>query len=208
MYRIRFRVRYRQGAIRRGVLVFSVLAAGLLATLTLTRAFASVPDSPSSLAVTTGMRQFYLSLYAATGAGAGTMCAEGYHFASLWEIADPTNLTYNTSLGITSSDSGAGPPSELIVRPSITPITASGWVRTGYIAEDANVAGQANCEAWSSDSSADSGTVVHLDSDWAGGVQDIGVWNAEARTCNTSVRVWCVQDHVPVRMFLPIVIRN
>jgi hypothetical protein len=208
MVAIRLRVRYDHRATPRRVLVLVVLAVGLLATLTLNRAHATVPTSPSSPSSTPGMRQFYLSMTAVNGNQAATACAEGYHFASMWEITDPSNLKYNRRLGQTSPDSGAGPPSQLVEDGSSIP--AQGWVRTGYESSTEAVAGQGNCGTWRSDSRAHSGTVVHLSSDWAGGAQDVGVWNAAARACDRSVRVWCVQDQVPggFSVFLPLVVRN
>ena len=152
------------------------------------------------------MRQFYLSTTAVNGDQAATACAEGYHFASMWEIADPSNLKYNTSLGSTSPDSGAGPPSQLVG--SGYSIPAQGWVRTGFESSTAAVAGRGNCDAWSSAKRLTSGTVASLTSDWSGGTQDVGVWNTDVRTCGNSVRVWCVQDHVAFRVFLPLVVRN
>lgn len=44
-----------------------------------------------------------------------------------------------------------------------------------------------------------------LVSDWTGGTQDVGTWNAEVMTCDTEVWVWCVQDHSVHRLFLPVV---
>jgi hypothetical protein len=208
MYKIRLRVRYRHGAIPRGVLALSVLAAGLLVTLSLSRAFATVPSSPASPSAAAAMRQFYLSRTLATGMEAGTICAEGYHFASLWEIVDPSNLRYNPSLGMTSSDSGAGPPSVIVVRPLPIPIPARGWVRTGYTSSTSTTPGRGNCDVWSSEDGAHSGTVVHLVSEWDIGGQDIGVWNVDVAACDNDVRVWCMQDRAPVRLFLPVVIRS
>jgi len=206
MLAIRLRVRYAHGAIPRGILALVLLAVGLLATLTFKRAHATVPSSPTSPGSTSGLRQFYLSTAAVSGDQAATTCAEGYHFASMWEIADPSNLKYNTSLGSTSPDSGAGPPSQL-VGPGYS-IPAQGWVRTGYESSTEAVAGRGNCDAWSTRERTRSGTVAHLTSDWAGGAQDVGVWNADVRFCSNFVRVWCVQDHGPVRVFLPLVVRN
>jgi hypothetical protein len=51
------------------------------------------------------------------------------------------------------------------------------------------------------------GTVANLPSDWTGGTQDVGVWNAEVRTCDTEQRVWCVQDDSVLRVFVPLVLR-
>jgi hypothetical protein len=206
MFKIRLRVRYHRRAVPRGASAPLLLAVGLLATLTLGRVHATVPSSPTSPGSTSGVRQFYLSTTAVNGDQATTACAEGYHLASMWEIADPSNLKYDTSLGSTSPDSGAGPPSQLVEDGSSIP--AQGWVRTGYQSSTEAVAGWGNCEAWSTRERLTSGTVVSLTSDWSSGAQDIGVWNTDVRFCSNSVRVWCVQDHVAFRVFLPLVVRN
>jgi plastocyanin len=89
---------------------------------------ASGPQAPldhardKPLASSAGMRQYYLTQTfhrgaEADGAGVG---ADGYHFASLWEIMDPSSLKYDTTLGKTSDDSDQGPPTYQSV----------GWVRT------------------------------------------------------------------------------
>jgi hypothetical protein len=70
-----------------------------------------------------------------------------------------------------------------------------------------DTAGQANCISWQSDYEFYWGTVANLPSNWTGGEQDIGVWNAEVRTCDTFVRVWCVQDDSVWRVYLPVILR-
>jgi len=81
-------------------------------------------------------------------------CAPGFHFASLWEIFDTSNLKYATSLGLTQDDSGSGPP------------TILGWVRTGFSKETSAMAGQANCNAWTSNASSANGTIAELGPGW------------------------------------------
>ena len=206
MFGIRFRIRYHHRPIPRGALTLVLLPVVLLATMTLNRAQATAPSSASSASATFGVRQFYLTPATHNGAQASTVCAEGYHFASIWEIADPSALEYNTALGATSADSGAGPPTKL---PGfMVSITARGWVRTGYAASTSGTAGWGNCDAWSSDDDAHSGTVANLPDDWSGGTQDVGVWNAEVKACDTNQRVWCVQDDSVLRAFLPLVLRD
>ena len=107
------------------------------------------------LAQSGGMRQFYLTPFAEPGADAPTACAAGYHFASLWELTDPSNLKYNTSLGLTLADSGQGPPQW------------TGWVRTGYVANTSGAAGRANCDGWTSSDALDYGTFATLPADWS-----------------------------------------
>ena len=90
-----------------------LVLAALVTFLTLTGNSASASETEAVQAASTGMRQFYLSLVLVDGSDALSTCAEGYHMASLWEIADPSNLAYNTALGCTKPDSGQGPPSSV-----------------------------------------------------------------------------------------------
>jgi hypothetical protein len=55
---------------------------------------------------------------------------------------------------------------------------------------------------------AHSGTVVNLVSNWTGGDEDVGPWNAEVRTCDYGFRVWCVQAHGFLPVFLPVVLKG
>jgi hypothetical protein len=146
----------------------------------------SVPVVPSSR-----MRGYYLTKdsykgsYASgiNGNGAG-VCACGYHFASLWEILDPSNLKYNTNLGYNQDDSGNGPPSFI-----------SGWARTGYSSNNSSNPGQANCSNWESTDNFSFGTIISLSSDWTNSDErDISVWDAAFRGCNATAQVWCVED--------------
>jgi hypothetical protein len=144
------------------------------------------------------MRGYYLTETTHNGNQAITACAPGYHFASLWEILDPSKLKYNTDLGLTRDDSGYGPPTY------ITP----GWVRTGWFSAADNQPGIGNCKAWSSAESGHYGTFVTLTSDWSGGDEDIHVWDAGTAACNAPLFVWCVEGfsiliHLPALMSDP-----
>jgi hypothetical protein len=183
MFRLRLRVRYHHQAIPRGVLVLVLLPTLLLVILTASYVRASTPASPAALNATSGVRQYYLSRSYVPANEALSACAEGYHFASIWEIADPSALEYNTALGLPSPDSGQGPPTAIKLLGS--PFVTHGWIRTGYASSISGIAGWANCGEWSSDDSSDWGTVANLPTDWTGGEQDIGVWNTEVRTCDT-----------------------
>jgi hypothetical protein len=141
----------------------------------------SVQDRP--LAASTGMRLYYLTPSAVLTAGlALDACANGYHMASLWEILDPSNLKYNTTLGYGAGihDTGSGPPTWW-----------SGWVRTGYTANSGTTPGQANCTAWTSSSG--SGTYISLVDNWTGS-KDIHVWTVNTALCANPGHVWCVED--------------
>lgn len=130
-----------------------------------------------------GPRKFYLTKTLYNGSGALSACAEGYHMASLWEILDPSHLRYDTELGFTYEDSGSGPPS------------SGGWIRTGNFSNASDTPGFGNCNAWTSASSADSGSFVGLPTGfWANTARIISPWTAVAGQCNYLERVWCVED--------------
>lgn len=128
--------------------------------------------------------KFYLTDYTEPANQVLTACRSGYHTASLWEIADPSNLEYISLFGQTTSDSGSGPPSYYW-----------GWVRTGYMSSVASTPGTGNCQAWTSTNGGNYGTRVRLPSDWSGAAKHSSPWEAETVTCNNAVtRVWCVED--------------
>ena len=173
-----------------------LLLLGLLAALLLglvgSVAWAGEAASPAEgsryapLAQGVSGRQYYLTpggnIY--DGSEAASACAEGYHMASLWELLDLSNLTYNTTLGYqhASGDQGDGPPAG-----------ADGWVRTGSDASVSGVAGQANCNGYTSGEEADQGTVAWLPSSWDSPGSAIGPWKVGAESCDPA-RVWCVED--------------
>jgi hypothetical protein len=167
-----------------GLVVLSciLVIAGLLAFLLLT-GDSVVAAGATSPALSSGMRLFYLSTSDVDGNEPLTACADGYHFASFWEIADPSNLAYNYTLGQNQSDSGEGPPSGSI-----------GWVRTGYHSSDSSTEGTGNCEAWGSQSSSVYGSIAYLPSNWTAGWEDMGVWAVTSRQCHLSHAVWCIED--------------
>lgn len=206
MLRVQFRIRYHRRATLRGLLALGLLPVVLLVTLTVNSARATAPDSPSTPSATFGVRQYYLTRLLVQAHEAPSACADGYHFASIWEIADPSTLKYNSSLGLFGPDSGGGPPTAISFIG--IPLTTQGWVRTGFAFSTSSIIGQANCGNWLSNNSFYWGTAANLPSNWTGGEQDIGVWNVGARTCDTNLWVWCVQDDSVWRVFLPLVLRN
>jgi hypothetical protein len=130
-------------------------------------------------------RTYYLTQTTHNGSQASTACASGYHMASLYEIIDPSNLRYNTELGSNNADSGFGPPTGQF-----------GWIRTGQVANDFDVPGFGNCNAWFSASSFDRGTIAHLTPLWESlNVTVIAPWESPSTAdCNQTRKVWCVQD--------------
>jgi hypothetical protein len=213
MTRIRFRIRVSHGAFP-GLICAWILLPAIIILLVAANSVASTGRPPpagasatvSALTTLDTQRSFYLTRTLHPATGAPGACAGGYHFASIWEIADPSSLRYNTALGLRSPDGGSGPPTATKLWTLV--ITAEGWVRTGNNALASTPVGQANCLAWSSDSESHYGSMANLPSDWTAGEQDIGAWNAEASACDRTVRVWCVQDDSLWRAYLPLVIHK
>ena len=128
-------------------------------------------------------RQFYLTTTTHDGLSAPTACTAGYHMASLWEIFDPTHLRYDRTLGASGDDAGSGPPAN-----------DSGWIRTGANAQTAAGPGDANCNAYTSNSNGDAGTLVELTEEWDFTGSAISPWTGRELQCNATFPVWCVQD--------------
>jgi hypothetical protein len=145
---------------------------------------------------TAPIRGYYLTKSTITGSKVLTACASGYHFASLWEILNTSDLHYNTALGRTNVNSGNGAPA--ISSRSTFADAAYGWIRTG--APD-----DPNCINWTSSNAVDAGT--------AGSLQILGGANPPqwiidnsssgqtAISCDgtaggtpLTVGVWCVQN--------------
>ena len=138
-----------------------------------------------------GRRTFYLTQSFFDGSQALNACAAGFHMASIYEILDPTNLKYDTTLGITTGDSGSGPPQGP---------AKGGWVRTGYGAfpEEGPVVttpatGNQTCGAWTSNSG--QGTTVQLFVGWDfHEAPRMNPWWPALVSCSEQLRVWCVRD--------------
>jgi hypothetical protein len=130
-----------------------------------------------------GPRKYYLSQERVTGSQALTACADGFHMASLWEIFQTTLLKYDTTRGLTFSDSGYGPP------------TGFGWIRTGYVNNgQASVPGQDNCLTWTSAANSDFGTITRPSFTWNAPATTTDPWESSVATCDGELGVWCVED--------------
>jgi len=171
-------------------LIAAILLIAALGYLALERrtALAGPPLAPQ--AGSSGLRQYYRTNLGYTPTGALQACAAGYHFASLWELVDTSNLQYafdHPDAYLSESDQGWGPPSGTggAGRP--------GWVRTGYAANVSSTPGQANCNAWTSTNAAHFGTIAGVSYNW-GTTEDIGVWYTDVRVCSFIYSVWCVED--------------
>jgi hypothetical protein len=152
----------------------------------------AAPEAPeASTASSSGLRKFYRTKDAYTPTLASTACAPGYHFASIWELLDPSNLEYAGEL----PDAWVGPLYDMGEGP---PTGSEGWplqayVRTGYNADVSGVRGQANCNGWTSDDPSDYGTMASLTHEW-GSAEDLFVWDIGLNPCKTKAGVWCVED--------------
>ena len=169
-----------------------VLLVAIGASFTAEQATAQVTANPTILAELQSLkiqinalrpRQFYLTTTTHDGLSAPTACAAGYHMASLWEIHDPTQLRYDRTLGASGDDAGSGPPAN-----------DSGWIRTGANAQTAAGPGDSNCNAYTSNSNADAGTLVELTEEWDFEGSAISPWTGRELQCTTQFPVWCVQN--------------
>lgn len=139
--------------------------------------------------ICTERRRYYLTQDEFNGSDADdpSTCAPGFHFASLWEILEPSSLSYDTQLGTSfqsGGDSGSGPPASL----------SPGWIRTGFFADAVGLAGNGNCYAWTSSSGSDAGTAVRLSSDWPIDAVSISTpWIGEASVCSDTHGVCCIE---------------
>ncbi len=166
------------------LLTLALLTGVLLVYLGLVHEPAAASDLQATYESPSGLRKFYLTdaEYDGNNADGASVCAESYHFASLWEILDISNLEYNQDLGATNDDSGYGPPSSI-----------GGWIRTGYSENNDGNPGKANCTNWST--TLGDGTTVKLVPDWVvSSIKDIQVWDVENYPCSSSGYVWCVEN--------------
>lgn len=167
----------------RGVVLVMVV---ILATGILFAGFGFYRDRAQAASIsesTSGMRHYYLTKTSEWGSTAIAACEAGYHMASLWEIADPSNLKYDTTNGFQRPDSGDGPPAG-----------AQGWVRTGYANDHSTTPGKANCDGWTNSSGTAYGTRAQLPVNWTAGNDDLSVWELSAYECGIEQYVWCVED--------------
>lgn len=161
---------------------FARIAFGVFVLLLTT----AVVTEHTTRAVTKPPHRYYLTKTGFDGMHALAACTTGFHMASLWEIFDTSNLNYDTTLGFTQDDSGSGPPAEF----------AFGWIRTGITSNSSAAGGQGNCNAWTSNNSGANGSEVFLTDLWADttSIRSISPWFPRTDTCDTSQKVWCVQN--------------
>src|SRR5438876_9840946 len=142
-------------------------------------------------------RRFYLTIATFQGNKVLDACARGFHMASRFEILDVSTLRYDARIGLTSDDSGSGPPSHAAAYGSQDP---TGWVRTGgssRFTDSTERQGSAltNCAAWSTSSPDAYGTVTYLsDRFTVGDGTAAPVWNGGSERCDVPHHVWCIED--------------
>ena len=143
-----------------------VLAAALLNQVT------TVDAAPKN---TDPRRAYYLTTTSFTGSEALTACATGYHMASYYEIANPSALRYETTLGLVLADQGGGPPSG--------GLGGFGWVRSGT--------GEwgRNCQVWTSNDG--EGPIAFFGLIGEALTPGLAV---RFQTCAWTTPVWCVQN--------------
>lgn len=141
----------------------------------------AVTESKLSAELLSG-RKYYLTQTEHQGGLALSACGVGFHMASKWEIRNTSHMSYDTTNGYNADDGGFGPPSD----------GELGWVRTGFESDTGATAGRANCAVWTSF------TVFPDDDDkgtWAALGSSGWDWLAlGTSTCDTSLKVWCIQD--------------
>jgi hypothetical protein len=155
----------------------------------------SQSETESSYFPLSAGRHFYVTSAVYYPDQALTACSTGYHMASLWEILDVSNLTYDYDhpAAVSKADSGFGPPSNWY-----------GWVRTGYDSSPSSVTGTGNCNNWSSRLDTVYGVSVRLSNSWEIAPGDIFTWDATSFTCNYVGPVWCIGDFYQV--YLPLIL--
>ncbi len=144
---------------------------------------------------TAPIRGYYLTKSTITGSKVLTACASGYHFASIWEILNTSDLHYNTALGRTNANSGNGAPAA--TSHSTFADFPSGWIRTGG-------ANDPNCINWTSSNRVDGGSAGTLTlssgppPSW---LMAVGGGSGTPYSCDgtfsgtpVSIGVWCVQN--------------
>jgi hypothetical protein len=131
-------------------------------------------------------RTYYMTKVPVSPTKAPNACTAGFHFASLFEISEPSFFRYDTSLGWTQDDSGKGPPAN-----------GFAWIRSGGSTAAFPVKNPlSNCRLWTTEDRKIAGTAASLrvgnekTTVW----MRTGVWAVTGMSCSEKLPVWCVQD--------------
>lgn len=140
-----------------------------------------------------GARRFYLTTTPTNGDfDPSTACDVGFHFASIHELRDVTTLEYDARRGPTATgiDSAVGGP--------YTGSNGWGWIRTGFASpaflSNNGEPGDADCSGWDVVGGASQGTRAKPTDTWDTPPLAAGNWETELVFCNTTNRLWCVED--------------
>lgn len=127
-------------------------------------------------------KRYYLTPGFYPGNHGANDCALGFHMASLFELYDPSGLEYDATLGVTSVDSGSGPPVGAVSR---------GWARNGSNSDSCQSVGI----PWATSSASGEGMAAWLEPGYSlSAPTGSPSWVTELWACNTSNRIWCVED--------------
>jgi hypothetical protein len=156
----------------------AIALAILLAIASLLTGNSRISAAATATKSTAPAHGYYLTRGTYDGSQASTACVSGYHMASIYELHETSNLSYNTTLGYNADDDGSGPPPGLF-----------GWTRSS--------GGVHSCSDWTSNSSSEWATAFELDPVWSDSPGLFAPWVPSANgslTCNFQFQVWCVQD--------------
>lgn len=125
-------------------------------------------------------RRYYVTSgsYQGSAAGAPGVCAPGFHFASFFELVDPSSRIYDESLGLSL---GTG-----------VPIGALGWFEVGTTLSDPSL----RCSGWSTNAGTGFGAQLAFGDLTSSGppTPAASPWTASLVPCSPSLRVWCAED--------------
>ncbi len=111
-----------------------------------------------------------------------TACAEGYHFASITEVYNPSGLVYDVEAnlgGFNRFDIGQG-----------MAVQGEAWLRSGF-GDDSEF----SCTIWTSADPSQTGTFAWLGYADRNDLQPwVLQWMATKRSCDEEARVYCVSD--------------
>lgn len=129
--------------------------------------------------VCSNLRRYLLTQGTFDGSQPLSACQDGFHMASMWELAETSNLQYDYILGFNLDDGGTGPP------------TTGGWIRTGSVDDSGS-----NCSGWSVNFSNQDGSAVFLQAPnlWDSPGVLISPWTVIGQQCNVGASVWCIED--------------
>ena len=150
-------------------------------------------------------RWAYITQTTFSGAEAGgpSPCEDGYHFASLYEMLDPSSFTYDPYYGGAEAyrDQDINQP----------PTNSWAWIRTGFpwssgpsSSGSIGDAGLRNCDGYTLAGFDDWGTIVALNPCWEEDADcSMGTfwgnavapwWLTDVSRCSSEYPIWCIEE--------------